>query len=178
MTTHVAFLRAINVGTTNRITMVKLSGLFEAAGCSIVSTYLQSGNVIFDADGKLDEIASRIEAELVAAGLKKADVILRTPKELRALIKANPFANHNADTHRFSVSFLKSAPTATPTERLIKDGVEVCLLDDRTLCLAVPNTAALSGGASTVIDKPWGTASTTRWWNVVEMVSKRALDHP
>jgi uncharacterized protein (DUF1697 family) len=178
MTKHVAFLRAINVGTTNRITMLKLSALFESAGCSRVSSYLQSGNMIFDADGKPDEVAGRIEAELVAAGLKKADVILRTPKELSALIKRNPFAKYDAETYKFSVSFLKSTPTATPTERLIKDGVEMCLLDDRTVCLVIPHSAALSGGASTVIDKPWGTASTTRWWNVVEKVSERALAHP
>jgi uncharacterized protein (DUF1697 family) len=174
MTKHVAFLRAINVGTTNRITMVKLSALIESAGCSNVSSYLQSGNMIFEGVGKSDEIVSRIEAELVAAGLKKADVILRTTRELSALIKQDPFASYDAKTHKFSVSFLKVAPVATPMERLAKDGVEVCLLDDRTLCLAVPHYAALSGGASTVIDKTWGTPSTTRWWNVVEAVTERA----
>jgi uncharacterized protein (DUF1697 family) len=71
MTKLVAFLRAINVGTTNRITMVKLSALFES----------------------------------------------RTPKELSVLIKRNPFAEYDAETHKYSVSFLKHAPTATPTER-------------------------------------------------------------
>jgi uncharacterized protein (DUF1697 family) len=177
MMKHVAFLRAINVGTTNRITMVKLSALFGSAGCSSVSSYLQSGNMIFDADGKPEEVASRIEAELVTAGLKKADVILRTPKELSALIKRNPFAKYDTETHKFSVSFLKHAPTATPMDRVIREGVEVCLLDDRTVCLAIPHAAVLSGGASTVIDKPWGTPSTTRWWNVVEVVSERAGAH-
>jgi uncharacterized protein (DUF1697 family) len=174
MTKHVAFLRAINVGTTNRITMVKLSTLFESAGCSNVSSYLQSGNIIFDAIGKSGEVASRIETELLAAGLKKVDVVLRSPKELSALIKQNPFANYDGEINKFSVSFLKTTPTATPTERLTKDGVEVPLLDDRTLCLAMPSTAALSGGASSVIDKSWGTPSTTRWWNVVETLSELA----
>jgi uncharacterized protein (DUF1697 family) len=174
MTKHVAFLRAINVGTTNRITMAKLSTLFESAGCSNVSSYLQSGNMIFDADGTLGEVASRLEAELIAAGLKKVDVILRSPKELSALIKQNPFEKYDGETYKFSVSFLKTAPSATPTDRLTKDGAQVCLRDDRTLCLALPSTAALSGGASSVIDKSWGTPSTTRWWNVVEALSELA----
>jgi uncharacterized protein (DUF1697 family) len=173
MAQYAAFLRAINVGTANRITMVKLGAMFEAAGCSNVSSYLQSGNMFFDASGEADKIEAGIEAELVANGLKNAAVIIRSPQELRTLIDADPFANYRAETHKFSTTFLKRPPTSTPLERVTKDGVEVCWQDERTLCLAVPSDAPLSGGASAVIDKPWGVTSTTRWWNVVQAVVDR-----
>ncbi len=73
-----------------------------------------------------------------------------------------------------SVSFLKHPPTATPTDKLEQAGAWVTYSDDTVVCLAMPNDAALSGGASTVIDKKWGTPSTTRWWHVVEALHERS----
>ena len=52
-------------------------------------------------------------------------------------------------------------------DKLSKHNVEFRYLDDTVVCFAVPRSAQLSGGVSTVIDKPWGTPTTTRWWNVV-----------
>lgn len=46
---HVALLRGINVGGKNIVPMKDLAALFEAAGCRDVTTYIQSGNVIFTA---------------------------------------------------------------------------------------------------------------------------------
>ena len=44
----VALLRGINVGGNNRVAMPELRACFERAGFSNVSTYINSGNVIFD----------------------------------------------------------------------------------------------------------------------------------
>lgn len=43
----VAFLRGINLGSRNRVPMPALRTVFEEAGCGSVSTYIQSGNVVF-----------------------------------------------------------------------------------------------------------------------------------
>ncbi len=47
MKKYVAFLRGINISGKNKIEMAKLKAEFEAAGFAEVSTYLNSGNVIF-----------------------------------------------------------------------------------------------------------------------------------
>jgi uncharacterized protein (DUF1697 family) len=171
---YVALIRAINVGSSNRIAMARLAELFIEAGCTDVSWYLQTGNVLFDHPRREpDALAAKLEAMLVEAGLKNAAVIIRTSRQLTDFIAANPFDGVNPDTHKRSVSFLRSSPTDTPLDRIHKGGAEATYMDDTVVCLTMPNAAALSGGASTVIDKYWGTASTTRWWHVVEAIQGR-----
>ncbi len=173
MTKYVAFLRAINVGTSNRIKMVDLAHLLETVGCTNVTWHLQTGNMFLDAKGSAEAIAVRIETALAAHGMQKVDVMMRTKNQLDALIALDPFATDSEKEFRFSVSFLRRSPTKTPTERITKAGAIVRYLDDTVLCLAVPRTDPMSGGASTVIDKPWGTPSTTRWWNVVVDIANK-----
>ena len=46
---YVALLRGINVGGKNKLPMADLRDAFTAAGCTAVRTYIQSGNVVFEA---------------------------------------------------------------------------------------------------------------------------------
>ena len=50
MKNYAAFLRGINISGKNKIEMAKLKAEFEAAGFMEVSTYLNSGNVIFSCE--------------------------------------------------------------------------------------------------------------------------------
>ena len=54
---YIALLRGINVGTSGRIRMDALKKLLEDVGFSRVSTYIQSGNVLFSSD--LSEAAAK-----------------------------------------------------------------------------------------------------------------------
>ncbi len=45
---HVALLRGINVGGNNKVPMSDLKNCFQSAGFSNISTYINSGNVIFE----------------------------------------------------------------------------------------------------------------------------------
>ena len=58
---YIALLRGINVGGRNPIRMPDLVACFAEAGYDEVSTYLQSGNVLFGADRKK---GARLEAEV------------------------------------------------------------------------------------------------------------------
>jgi uncharacterized protein (DUF1697 family) len=44
---YVALLRGINAGGKNKVEMRKLKSTFEQAGMSNVTTYINSGNVVF-----------------------------------------------------------------------------------------------------------------------------------
>ena len=55
MSKYIALLRGINVGGNNMIKMADLKAAFERRGFQRVSTYINSGNVLFDSE--LDENA-------------------------------------------------------------------------------------------------------------------------
>jgi uncharacterized protein (DUF1697 family) len=173
---YVALLRAINVGTANRIKMIDLAALAETTGCTTVSWYLQTGNLFFDSPARTTPtaIATKLEGAFAEHGLKNTSAIVRTPKELTELVARDPFAGVDNETFHFSTTFLRRPPTATPTDKLTKHRAEVVYLDDTVVCVAIPKSAELSGGMSTVIDKPWGTPTTTRWWHVVVEIATRA----
>jgi uncharacterized protein (DUF1697 family) len=108
---HVALLRGINVGGKNMLPMKDLAAMFAKAGCADVTTYIQSGNVVFCAEDKviaeLDaEIARLVEARF---GLR-VPVVLRTAAEIDAVIRANPFLKAGANEETLHVCFLADRP--------------------------------------------------------------------
>src|SRR6185295_3017023 len=96
---YVALLRGINVGGKNIVPMADLAALFTEAGCASVRTYIQSGNVIFEAGA---EEAADLPAALAARIEKRfgvrAPVVLRSAAELGAAILQNPFLAESEDT--------------------------------------------------------------------------------
>lgn len=62
MKKYIALLRGINVGGNSKISMSELRELFEQSGFQKVSTYINSGNVIFSSDNT-DEILLKEECE-------------------------------------------------------------------------------------------------------------------
>jgi len=59
---YIALLRGINVGNSVKINMKELKTLFEQCGFSNVSTYINSGNVIFKSNDKKSSITENIES--------------------------------------------------------------------------------------------------------------------
>lgn len=78
MGTFVAMLRSINVGGRNRVAMADLRGLVASLGFGEVSTYLQSGNVVFTGSGSAPAVARSIECEIEAELGLSVPVIVRT----------------------------------------------------------------------------------------------------
>ncbi|NML76911.1 DUF1697 domain-containing protein [Rhizobium sp. S-51] len=108
MPVFVALLRAINVGGTGKLPMAELKALAEGLGFAEVSTYIQSGNLIFRDGGDPAEIAARLNAALGDRLGKAPGVFLRTPVELRAVLDGNPFAAMAPE--RVLVSFFGKPP--------------------------------------------------------------------
>ena len=81
MTRYVALLRGINVGGKNLIKMTDLKACFEALGFENVSTYIQSGNVLFSANkSNQAKLTSRIEEALSKTFNYKSRVVVRSYK--------------------------------------------------------------------------------------------------
>ncbi len=87
----VAFLRAINVGGRN-VTMARLRALFEELGLGGVSTFLASGNVIFDTPEEgLVGLDRRIELNLKEHLGYEVVTFLRTEAEVAAVAAHRAF---------------------------------------------------------------------------------------
>lgn len=127
MPVYVALLRAINVGGTGKLPMAELKSLCESLGFADVSTFIQSGNVIFRDGGDQEEIAARLDAALAERLGKPPGVFLRRPAELTAITEANPFAA--MEPNRVLVSFFaEPVPEDALYGLVAPDGEEVVAL--------------------------------------------------
>jgi uncharacterized protein (DUF1697 family) len=172
--TYAAFLRAINLGAKNRIRMADLCTLVEDLGYADVRTYLQTGNVVFDAPRiKAATIATKLEQALAASGLQ-VDVMVRTKRELQALILAEPLGAYNPRAYYQYVVFTKTR-VDPPSEPLEVRGVTF-LPSPRCALVAVSSKrGGRSANANSVAESHWKVRATTRWWNVVEDFTQDVL---
>jgi uncharacterized protein (DUF1697 family) len=110
MLRFVAFLRGINVG--GRIVKKEtLQEAFISLGFEKVSTYKQSGNVIFDTHlADAEEIIGKIEAKLQNTLGYTVPGFLRTLLELKKLVADEHFRGQSGEGSSFLVTFLASTP--------------------------------------------------------------------
>ncbi|HEX6331552.1 MAG TPA: DUF1697 domain-containing protein, partial [Actinomycetota bacterium] len=128
MTRYVALLRGINVGGKNLIKMPELKAAFEEGGFESVSTYIQSGNVLFESPGKGGAaLANRIERMLESRFKIPLVVVVRSRAQMRAIVERAP-NGFGADpaAYRYDVLFLKEPLTAKQVVKSvsIKEGVD------------------------------------------------------
>ncbi len=122
---YVALLRGINVGPSKRIPMADLKRLFEELRFARVSTFLQSGNVLFDADRPEDSLLPELERAIADRFGFAVPVLLRTAEEFRQAVASCPFppeeiaaAESAAEGDSYYVAFLRTPPTPTDLARL------------------------------------------------------------
>jgi uncharacterized protein (DUF1697 family) len=114
MEEYVAFLRAINVSGQKLIKMEDLRRMMEMPGISNVRTFIQSGNVLFDAKEKdAAKLTAKIEKQLFKELGYEVEVFLRTRSELQEILSNNPFKKANlSKSLALYITFLNDAPTA------------------------------------------------------------------
>ena len=169
MTTYVALLRAVNVGSANRIKMADLRAAFVAEGFADAVTHIQTGNVIFTS--KQDEAATkrRVEALITKHFDLSITAIIRTAAELRAVTCSNPLLSETeaADITKLHVVFLEAAPATAAVKKFLAAPIG----DDvvRVVGREVYVRYASGAGTTKLTGSVWnrlGVASTARNWNV------------
>ncbi len=163
--TLVALLRGINVGGRNSVPMADLRSVLETLGLEDVTTYIQSGNVVFRSYDSAKAIASRMEKAIEDAfGLRPA-VLIRTTAELAKIVESSPFA----DTAKVHVVFLDRKPAAQDAARLDpgRSPPDSFELVGRELYLLLPNGAGRSKLSVDYLERTLGVRATQRNWNTV-----------
>src|SRR5689334_7157589 len=104
----VALLRGVNVGGNNIINMRELKERFEGIGFENVSTYINSGNVIFTTkESDARRLEEKIEKMLMKEFELEAKVVVRSLAEMAQLVESLP-AGWGADSDwRYNVMFLR-----------------------------------------------------------------------
>jgi len=112
---YLALLRGINVGGKNVIKMADLRKCFEAEGFRDVVTYIQSGNVVFRSPSfGLRILTNRIEEMLATAFDYDASVVLRSRRQMRAVVAGAPTGfGEQPKTYRYDTLFLKAPLSVT-----------------------------------------------------------------
>src|SRR4051812_20298878 len=168
---HVALIRGINVGGHKTIAMADLRRLFESLKFTHVKSLLQSGNVVFDGNGRPSaQIEQLLEAELVKRLRVEADFFVRSAKEWDAIVAGNPFRKEaDADPGRLVVMCLKDAASAaavTALQKAIK-GRELVRATGKQLYIVFPDGIGRSALTNALIERTLGTRGTARNWNTV-----------
>lgn len=118
MPTFVAFLRGINVGG-HVAKKEKLLEAFAALGFRDVTTFKQSGNVIFEtSDSNVGNVVANIEVKLRSLLGYEVAVFLRTPLQLKAIVDSDPFKGQDEKGASFLVTMLANPPPQAFTYQL------------------------------------------------------------
>ncbi|MCW5697082.1 MAG: DUF1697 domain-containing protein [Bauldia sp.] len=179
MPSHVALLRAVNVGGTGMVAMAALRDLFADLGFGAAKTLLQSGNVVFDggrtAPAKLE---ATLEAEALSRLGLRTDFIIRTAAEWSGVVAANPFPDFARDNPKFlHVGFAKSAPdkaAIAAVEEAIAGLPEQVKMNGRESYIVYPGGAGTSklGPALVKVERKHPSIrATARNWNTVMKIA-------
>jgi uncharacterized protein (DUF1697 family) len=160
MAVFIAFLRAINVGGTGMLAMKELSSLCSDLGFQNVRTYIQSGNLIFESALVEKAVKAKLEEALAKRMGKRVDVAVRTPGELQAIVKDNPFSD--AIPAKVLVFFLPTQVANTVLENVVAPGGEQVRLGKREIYVYYPD-----GMGRSKLKLPFGGQATARNINTV-----------
>lgn len=163
---YIALLRGINVGGNKVVLMADLRKTFENLGFSEVTTYIQSGNVVFVGNGKSTK---EFEGEIRDAVKRRfkfdVEVLVLELTDLEDIISKNPFGERRLkEGERIYFTILSGKPVKEKVTELykIKNDVDEIEVIDKTayvLCRMGYAKSLYNNGA---IEKVLGLKATSR----------------
>jgi uncharacterized protein (DUF1697 family) len=171
MATYIALLRAINLGSHNKVSMADLKSLLADLGMTNPQSLLQSGNLVFETTARA---TAPLEKLLETSAAKKlglqTDFFVRTAAEWQQAIADNPFPKEaKLDPGHTVLMCLKDAPSPAAVKTLqdaIK-GREVVKVKGRHAYFLYPDGIGPSKLTIKIIEKKLATTGTARNWNTV-----------
>ena len=172
MPTYISMLRGINLGSHYSIRMEDLKALYKTLGFSEVRTYVQSGNVVFDAAGSDDiRIAASIEAAIKQTYGFDVSVFLRGARELQRLLDTNPvLRGRSEDPTKLHITFLYTLPDAAKARGLqipANAGHDEFVVDGREVFVFCPDGYGRTKLSNAFFERKLELPATTRNWNSV-----------
>ena len=167
MTTYLALLRGINVGGRNPVAMADLRAAFEDAGHRSVSTYIQTGNVLFDTDAPSASLEDELEAVLERRFGFPLVVVVRSHRQLRSVVTKAPDGFGSApDTYHSDVIFLKGGLTSRRAMGVVqlREGVDRAWAGSGVLYFERLSARRTASRMSSIVGTPEYQRMTIRSW--------------
>jgi len=151
--------------------MTDLTRAFESAGFEDVRTYIQSGNVVFDAVGTDHAgLARRIEKTLLRSLGEGVVVVPRTLAEIESVVDLDPFESVKAGTEvKRHVTFLSKEPARPARLPLFspRKDVEIIRIRGGDVFSVSHMRDGRFGFPNAFIEREFGAPATTRNWKTV-----------
>lgn len=182
MQTFVALMRGINVGSTRKLPMADLRALCLTAGLKRPETYIQSGNLIVDAEDDADALRRLLEKAVTARFGLTIDVVVRPAAAWRRYVAGNPFAADAGALAKMVHLYLSRDPVkagaAGELEQRAQSGERIVLAGGALWIDYGVKGVAGTRLSPALIDRACGSPATGRNWNSVlkihEMIAARA----
>jgi uncharacterized protein (DUF1697 family) len=171
---YLALLRGINVGGKNLISMAALREAFETLGFESVQTYIQTGNVFFNAPRqKRQALADQLERALSERFGIELKVVLLTEAQMRAVVKDAP-RGFGSDEHRCDVIFLRAPLTVAKARAVmeLREGVDEVWTGTGVIYWARLDARASSSKISKFAVTPEYKNSTIRSWSTATKLAR------
>jgi len=179
MKKYVAFIRGINVGGNNIISMYDLKNALTKNKFKNVKTYINSGNIVFESNDEKKKVKEFFEKIIVTHFKLTIDVTVKTQKELDEIILNNPFNSKSEnDNSKRIVVMLSGNVSEDQTAQLKSDEriVENYYHKDDLLYIYYHDGAGRSKFTTAYIDKKLKVTSTARNWNTMLKMSEMIKD--
>ena len=173
MSGFVALLRGINVGGKNILPMADLRATFAECGCTDVTTYIQSGNVVFRSSQTKGALSQRLSAAILDRFGLTVPVVIRTRKEFLEVANKHPFETQASELKMLHVFFVADSPTAERIEKLDPNrspGDEFVVIADQVFTF-FPNGVAKTKLSNAYFDSALGSIATGRNWRTVGKIA-------
>ncbi len=179
---RIAWLRGINVGGHRKIKMADLRSLLDGLGATSVSTYIQSGNVVFTPSGDLPNAPAALEDELTGAIAERfgfdVPVMVRTVSEVEAARDAinerfaDVLSRDDEAAKMVHVQFLSDVPTQEAIDALdpARSPNDTYVVVGQTLHVHYGNGVARTKLTPDWVEKTLGVSATGRNLRTLEAV--------
>jgi uncharacterized protein (DUF1697 family) len=159
--------------------MADLRALIEALPAEEVSTYLQSGNVVFrSAAPNAGAVAGAASARISSHLGTKVDVVVRSADDLARVVAHNPLASGGRDESKLHVTFLAAEPgrdrAAALGSTVPGAGNDLFKVDGREVYIYCPDGYGRTKLNNAFFERKLGVAATTRNWRTVTRVDNMA----
>ena len=178
MPVYISLLRGVNVSGQKKVKMAALKAVYEALNLENVTTYVQSGNVVFESS----ESEPFALSEKIYAGVKKAfgfstEIITRSVDDWRELIEHNPFGKDSEkDPKYLHATLLAEIPDEQLAQNAstIKFEPDEFVIQGNVVYLYCPNGYGRTKLTNTFWEKKLKVVATTRNWNTVNKLLELA----
>lgn len=178
MEKYIAFLRGINVGGKNKVSMSELKELFEQNGFQDVVTYINSGNIIFSSNNSDDKKLKK-ECELLISNKFQLNIpilVISFKDLLTALNNAPSWWDQDKDSRHNAIFILPSITVDEVFREVgaIKPEYEKVDYYDRVVFWSAPIKTLSRTRWSKVVGSPVYNSITIRNANTVKKILQLA----